>query len=128
MTEAPESRTEPTAVATEHRRVEPRPEPNRSNTLAQLAVWVGVIAGVVFVVAVIFFSGFVIGKHSGGDFGGRHGHGRGMYHERGPSQMGPGGMMGPGQMGPGQMGPSGPMGPGQQSPTTTPAVPASPRP
>ena len=122
MTEAPESRTEPTAVAAEHRRVQPLPEPNRSNTLVQLAVWVGVIAGVVFVVAVIFFSGFVIGKHSGGEFGGGHGSGRGMYHDSGPSQMGPGGMMGPGQMGPGQMGPSGPMGPGQQSPTTTPAA------
>jgi len=126
MTEAPDSRTEPTTVVTEHRRVEPLSDANRSNTLAQLAVWVGVIAGVVFVVAVIFFSGFFIGIHSGGDIGNRHGDGHGMHHEG--RQMGPGGMMGPGQMGPGQMGPSGPMGPGQQSPTTTPAIPASPRP
>lgn len=110
MTETPESRTEPTAMVTE-----------RPNRLNQIAAWVGIVTGVVFIVAVIFFSGFVIGKHSGGQFGGRHGDGYGMHHD-GPPPWGPGG---PG----GMMGPYGPVGPGQQqSPTTTPTVPSSPRP
>ncbi|CAN5872753.1 hypothetical protein BH09ACT7_BH09ACT7_28470 [soil metagenome] len=113
MTGTPESRTEPIVAATERR-------PNRLN---QIAAWVGIVAGVVFIVAAIFFSGFALGKHSGGYFGRDHrGDEFGMYRDGGPR-------MGPGQMGPGQTGPGGMMGPGQrQSPTPTPAVPNSPRP
>jgi hypothetical protein len=109
MTGTPESSTEQAAVATE-----------RPNMLSQIAVWVGLVAGVVFIVAAIFFSGLFIG--SGGYFD-RGGDDCGMYHHC--HMMGPGGMIGPGQMGPGQMGP-GQMGPGQQQPTTTPAVPTTP--
>jgi len=63
--------------------------------------WVGIVAGVVFVVAVVFFSGFLLGWSSGGGDG------------RCAGEMGPGGMtgqcpmMGPGGMGAGEM-----MGPG----------------
>ena len=106
MTETPESKTEPGAVVTD-----------RPNMLSQIAVWVGLVAGVLFIVAVIFFSGLFIG--SGGYFDrGDRGDDCGMYHHG--HMMGPGAMMGPGQMGPGQMGP------GQQQPTTTPAVPTTP--
>ena len=48
-------------------------EPRRHGRLTAVAAWVGIVAGVVFIVAVIFFSGFVLGAHSGGHLGGGHG-------------------------------------------------------
>ena len=54
--------------------VERDPEPRRS-LLTAVAAWVGIVAGVVFIVAVIFFSGFILGAHSGGHRGGHHGGG-----------------------------------------------------
>ena len=125
----------------------PPPRWDRPNRLNQAAAWVGIVAGVVFIVAVVFFSGLYTGTHYSGRY--RDGDGRGMYYPgggmMGPGQMGPGGMMGPGQMGPGgmmgpgqigpggmmgpgQMGPGGTMSPGQQSPTSTPLTPNTPRP
>lgn len=106
MTETPEPRTtavEPvtgTPGTAERRYADDRP-----NRLNQIVVWVGIVAGVVFIVAVIFFSGFWIGKASGHQYYGWH---RGNYSD---GQMAPG-MMSPGMMGPGQMGP-------RWSPTTT---------
>ena len=44
--------------------VERDPEPRRSRVTA-VAAWVGIVAGVVFIVAVVFFSGFILGAHSG---------------------------------------------------------------
>jgi hypothetical protein len=97
-------------------------EPRRHGRLNAVAAWVGIVAGVVFIVAVIFFSGFVLGAHSGGDRGGGHGgrdHGF-MMHRDGPPpmfQMGPGGNRpwppgGPGGPGgPNFEGPSQPSGP-----------------
>ena len=112
MTETPESRAEPTTVTGEPRAVEkPRRYDDdrygRPNRLSQVLAWVGIIAGVVFVVAVIFFSGFWIGRVSGHHYGWH----RGYYNcgQMGPCQTGTGPMMGPGGM----------MGPGQTSPTTT---------
>jgi hypothetical protein len=103
MTDTPESSTERTAMAGERRAVN------------QVLAWTGIVAAAVFVVAVVFFSGFFIGRSTDG-FGGN----RGYYH----------GTPGPGMMGPygpwssGQMGPYGPWGPGQpQAPTATPTTP-----
>jgi hypothetical protein len=117
MTEPRESGKEQTTAATERRAFESASPYDgmriRSNSIF---VWVGIVAGVVFIVAVIFFSGFFIGRSS-------YGNCRGGYHQpgmMGPSQSGP-----YGQMWPGMMGPYGPW-PGQQSPTTT--VPTTPRP
>ncbi|MCK0176369.1 hypothetical protein [Mycolicibacterium sp. F2034L] len=83
------------------------------NRLTTVAAWVGIVAGVVFVVAVIFGTGFMLGAHSG-------------HRGPGPAPMvmhrgGPPPMMFPapprGQFEyPGQ-------GPGTQSPTPAPARP-----
>jgi hypothetical protein len=89
-------------------------KPSRLN---QVAAWVGITAGVVFIVAVIFGSGFVLGAHSGGHHRGGPDRGEMMMHRQGPPPMFPMGPMlrppGPGFVFPG--GPGGNMGPGDSS-------------
>ncbi len=129
MTESPEPRTEPTAVETT--RTAPPDRVYHHSRLNAVLAWVGIVAGIVFIVAVIFFSGFALGRHAGGGHGGWHHHhwqGAGMSHHGGPP-MGQwrfpgGGPGGPGMMGPGgQTGPGNPYGPGgTQSPTTAPSA------
>jgi hypothetical protein len=113
----PVATAEPPPVATTTERVEPRGH----SRLTAVAAWVGIVAGVVFIVAVVFFSGFFLGKHSGGGFG-RAGHhlGRDMHlwHRGGPPPMGP--------WGPGSGGPGGPGAPG--APGAGPGVPPGPPP
>jgi hypothetical protein len=89
--------------------------------LYHVLAWVGIVAGVVFVVAVVFFSGFLMGEHSGrghGHFGGHESRGVHFFHRPGPPPMAP---MAPG-FGPGPVSPGGSNTP--SSPTTAP----SPRP
>ena len=120
MSENPETTTDqpmitPLVDATDH----------RDRRLRRALAWVGIVAGVVFIVAVIFFSGFALGRGSGG----YHGWHRGYQSHMGPGGgmngcpmmrdggMGSGGMMDPEDMGPGMMRPS-------QSPASpTPAPP-----
>ena len=65
----------------------------RSNRLNQAAAWVAIVAGVVFIVGAVFFTGFTLGRHSGHGGGGGH-HGKyAMLHDRGGPPMMP---MGPG--------------------------------
>ncbi|OIN80681.1 hypothetical protein BMG05_11200 [Mycobacterium malmoense] len=104
---------------TEPRYDDPNERPSR---LGQAVAAVGIIAGVVFVVAVVFFSGVLLGGYRDG-YGGPDG--RSVY-QVGPSgkagtcpMMGRDGMMGPGQMSPGGM-----MGPTPLPPTPTPGVPS----
>jgi hypothetical protein len=85
--------------------------------VSQVLAWTLIVAGVVFVVAVIFFSGLFFGWSSGGPYGWRRGYDGG----RDCPMMGTGGMVGPG----GMMGPGGPMRPQQ---TPTPQTPTTPRP
>ena len=102
-------------------------EPPRRNRLTAVAAWVGIVAGVVFIVAVVFFSGFFLGAHSGGGHGGwghGHRHHGSMMHRGGPPMfpMGPRGDFD--RPGPGMQTPFGPGGPnfGPQQPggpTTT---------
>jgi len=101
---------------------------HRPARLYQVLAWVGIVAGVVFIVAVIFFSRVFFGRASGGHHGWHRGYQGGQMGPNEsrddcpmmrPGGMGPGGMMGPGQVGPGGM-----MGP-QQSPST--AAPTTPR-
>ena len=127
----PTSTTEPPATAAAGRDVTEHRRPSR---LFQALAWTGITAGAVFIVAVVFFSGFFIGKHSGPGYGHLRGPGGvHMLHRGGPPPMGPGGewpgpgRMGPGQMGPGQMGP-GQMGPGGTTNSPSPTTTAAPRP
>lgn len=129
MIETTEQRSADAATDHEGAGLAPGDRPKR---LAHIAVWVGLIAGVALIVAVVLLSGFFLGRHSSSSFDMTdRGDGYGMHH--GDGQMGPGGMMGPGQEGPGgttgpnQMGPGGTTGPGQQTPNTTPASPSPPQ-
>lgn len=77
MTETTPSPIEPSAEA-EHARPDTRPqEPSR---LGHVAAWIGIVAGVVLSVAVIFFSGFFLGWSSGSHYGWHRGHESGMDH------------------------------------------------
>lgn len=106
MTEPSTSVTERTAAVTGQRRVN------------EVLAWAGIAAATVFIVAVVFFSGFFIGRSTGGCD--RYDHWNEMP---GPEMPGPG-MMGPGMMGPGmgpQTCPTRQWDPGQtQAPTATP--------
>jgi hypothetical protein len=103
----------------------------RPSRLNQALAWVGIVAGGLFIVAAIFFSGFFLSR----DMGGHHMAPGKMDccsqmkpgdHMAQGGMMGPGGPMTPGQMMPGMtMGPGG-MKPSPQSPTTSP--PSTPRP
>lgn len=117
MTETPDQVEEPATspVATlpppppQPGYVAPVPVAASPNRLYQAAAWVAIVAGTVFIVGAVFFTGFALGRHSGGG-GWHHGDGENsqQFHHRGGPGMGPG--MGPwGQMGPG--GPGGPGGP-----------------
>ena len=107
----------------------PRPHKHRPPRVYQAAAWVAIVAGVVFIVGAIFFTGFALGRHSGGGHGWHHRD----YSEMGPrvSQLMPG--MRPGRpMGP-EIRPDEPgsMGPGmrpENPPQSAPPAPPTPRP
>jgi hypothetical protein len=132
MSETPSSSgpaTGPVATTTPPPAEPPPPayaEPPRRNRLTAVAAWVGIVAGVVFIVAVIFFSGFILGSHSGGGHrGGGHGDRDFAIIHKGPPPMFPMGPRGeferPGQGFQPPFGPGGPNTEPQQptSPTTT---------
>lgn len=120
MPESPDTATESAAPADSRYLDGGRRDRRLYRTLA----WVGITAGVVFIVAVIFFAGLALGRVTGGNHSWHRGYQGGQMAPGGCPMMGTGGMggamMGPGQMGPGQMGP-GRMSPGQPS---TPAGPS----
>jgi hypothetical protein len=120
---------------------QPKNSQHRSSRLNQALAWVGVVAGGLFIVAAIFFSGFFLSWGLGGPHNGHMGSGtmaccsqmKPDEHMKPGAMMGPGGQMAPGammapggQMKPGEMMPGGMMGPAPQSPTPTP--PNTPRP
>jgi hypothetical protein len=101
-----------------------RVEERRHGRLTAVAAWVGIVAGVVFTVAVIFFSGFILGAHSGGGYHGGHHRGDGevaIFHKGGPPPMFPMGPRGDFERPFPPFGPGGPnfQGPQPNGPTTT---------
>ncbi|MGB7357039.1 MAG: hypothetical protein WA944_03050 [Mycobacterium sp.] len=95
--------------------VPPQPvHAQESNRLNKAAAWVGVVAGSVIIVAVIFGTGFFVGKEVGE---GSRGHDRGHHMMVRPAMpmfpMGPNGQF---ERGPGAVGPFGPGGPMTQMP------------
>ena len=91
MTDTNHNQPSPGDIATAPTLV-PRHRPNR---LQQAAAWVGIVAGTVFVLATIFFTGFILGHQSGGGGHGGHQHRSshsaaapwmGMRHQHGPSE------------------------------------------
>ncbi|KAB7753836.1 hypothetical protein MMUC44124_23955 [Mycolicibacterium mucogenicum DSM 44124] len=132
--ETPDTPTDsfpPVATATA---VAAPPVEHKPSKLNKVLAWVGIVAGIVFIVATIFFSGFVLGAHSGGGHHGWHKHhrgqdtaefreghgprGGGMWHPMFPGGPGWQGPSGPGWQGPGGQGPGGPgpQAPGQPGP------------
>jgi hypothetical protein len=126
VTENPESPSESAAATAADRSAETAGW-KRPSRLSQAAAVVGIVAGLVFIIGAVFFSGFFLGSrlehHSGPqvmrcEMGGS-GEGKG-----GMGGMSPGGM---GGMGPGGMGPMGPSQP-PSSTSTAPPAPSTPRP
>lgn len=108
---------------------------HRDTRLYRVLAWVGIVAGILFIVAVVFFSGFFAARATGG-YGWHRGYQNAQMGPGGPmgggcpmmqmqGGMGPGGMggMGAGGMGSGGMpgmGPGG-MAPGGPRPSTPPS-------
>lgn len=101
---------------------------SKPNRLYQAAAWVAIVAGTLFIASAVFWTGFMLGRDSGGPGGfhrgGMMGPGMMMEHDRpgmgpmyreGPGMGGPG-MGGPGMGGPGMGGGPGAGNPGQPQP------------
>ncbi len=136
MTETPESSQTEAITPAEARPPAPAASDEygrRPNRLFQAAAWLVIVASAIFIVAVIFFSGFTLGKHVGNwrFYDGSKHHSEvnrmpmGVPHHPGPHHPGPP-MMGPGP-GPGMMPPPPPPLPAERQGTTAPR-PTSPAP
>ena len=87
--------------------------PARTPRLYQVAAWVVIVAGILYIVTTIFFAGYKLAGHHGHHY--RHHPNAMVHHHRGPEGAPHGGRGGPG--GPGApLGPGGPGGPGNAVP------------
>jgi hypothetical protein len=94
MSETSDTPTVRTATATAPAPASTEAAPYRTPWVFKFAAWVAIVAGIVFIVAVVFFSGFVLGRHAGHHGGFHHKHHAMMMH---PHRFGgPGGPGGPG--------------------------------
>jgi hypothetical protein len=86
MSETPDTPTTPTTVATEPAAVAVKPY-----WLYRFAAWVGIVAGITFIVLSVFFTGFRV-AHMGNHHCHHHGwkHHSMMNHEGGPQHHGQG--------------------------------------
>lgn len=98
MSDSPDTTTHPT---------------NQTSRLHQVLAWVGIVAGVVFIVAVVFSSGLFVGRAiTGSGYGWHRGYETGKMRSGDCPMMQ---MMQPGGMGPGGM-------PGMGGPATAPSM------
>jgi hypothetical protein len=113
MSETSETPTVRSSTATAPAPAATEPASYRAPKVFQLAAWVAIAAGTVFVIAVIFFTGFLLGKSGGHHHGHHHHKAHAMIHPHrfgGPG--GPGGWQGatpqgpPASVAPGAPGPS----------------------
>ena len=116
MSEIPETPTERTYAAT-HRPATETTVPAKPPRLYQVAAWVVIVAGILYIVTTIFFAGFKIAGHHGH----HHWHHPNamVHHHQGPRggpHGGPGAPIGPG--GPGSAVP----GPGQPPASVAPSL------
>ena len=131
MSETSETPTVRTATATAPPPDAPVEVVHRTPRVFQFAAWVAIVAGIVFIVSVIFFSGYILGKHSGGHHHGHKHHAMMGHPHRFGGPGGPGGQWGPGGPGavpPGATPPAAPSAPGpSQIPSSvSPSRPATP--
>jgi hypothetical protein len=118
MSEIPETPTVRTAAAT---------TPATDNTVSarhprlyQVAAWVVIVAGILYIVTTIFFAGYKLAGHHGHHHHGHHQNAM-VHHHRGPGggPHGPGAPLGPGAPGgPGNAVP----GPGQPPASVAPSL------
>ena len=73
MTETPEHTTEPTAAEAPSR----SDRPDRRSGVLRLGALVAILAGSVFIIAVVFWRGFILGSGGGDEGGDHHGDGGG---------------------------------------------------
>lgn len=103
MSETNEIPTGRTATAVAPQPAEPTPV-RQTPKVFKAAAWVAIVAGTVFIISVIFFTGFRLGL-AAGHGGGHHKHHRhhGLMHHQGipnggPAVVTPGTPLGPGQV------------------------------
>ncbi|MGE2730118.1 hypothetical protein ACQI4F_11615 [Mycolicibacterium vaccae] len=126
---APQPTVAPQAVAPPPPPVPPPyyTQQNRGSRVTQIAAWVGIVAGVLFIVALVFFSGVALGRSGDGPRG-WFGDDEMSFHHGGrgcPMMQGGPGMQGP--MMPGMHGGMMPgMSPGMPRPTSPPPSPPPP--
>ena len=96
----------------------------RPPRLYQAAAWVAIVAGIVFIVSAVFFTGFFLGRHGGGFGQARHHRlDQSEFHLPPPRMM----PLNPGPMGPGEWPePGRGMGPGGPGAPTNPGTPQAP--
>ncbi|WP_396839406.1 hypothetical protein [Mycobacterium sp.] len=118
MSETSETPTVRSSTATSPAPVATEPASYRAPKVFQLAAWVAIFAGTVFIIAVIFFTGFMLGKSGGHHHGHHHKH-HSMVH---PHRFGgPGGPGGPGWPGANQPGAPASVAPGAPGPSQIPS-------
>lgn len=72
---------------------EPAPYVHKTPKVFLAAAWVAIVAGLVFIVSVIFFAGMALGHHGGHHH--HHKHHAAMHHHPMGGPGGPGGQWGP---------------------------------
>lgn len=112
MSETSETPTVRTSTATAPAPAAVEAAPFRTPRVFIAAAWVAIVAGIVFIVSVIFFTGMALGHHGGGHHHHKH-HAAWMRQHRmggpgGPGAGGPAGVQqgGPASATPGAPGPS----------------------